>query len=201
MKKWMTVLVVVMMAVPALAQLAGLPIAGGALADAGLRASGGIMVGDDFNMYGVRATFSPAQGLALFGDAGALDPDHGDMGWAFQGGAQFTLPLGAPVDLALRGVAGLAGYDFDGGDVSMLDLNGGLVVSKTIEQLTPYGFVGINYIDSEVDIDHGGKVSDDETDLAVAAGVSFALNEKLSFYAEIAHIDDPFFGGGARVNF
>ena len=32
-------------------------------------------------------------------------------------------------------------------------------------------------------------------------GVVVALNEMISFYGEIAHIDDPFFGLGGRVAF
>ena len=201
MKKWIIVLVALMMAVPAMAQLAGLPIAGGAGAGQGVQASGGIVLGDDFNLYGVRLALAPAPQLKIFGDVGALDPDEGDMGFGAQGGVQYTLPVDLPVDLAVRGVVGMAAFDLDGGDVTMLDLNGGLVVSKTIEQFTPYGFVGLNYLDTEIDLDGGGEVSDDETDLAVAGGVVFAVSEQLSFYAEIAHIDDLFVGGGVRVNF
>lgn len=202
MKKGMMVLVVLAFAVPALAQFAGLPIAGGAVAPAGLmQGSGGVVIGDDFNVYGVRGTFAPIEGLALFGDVGALDPDEGDMGWAVQGGGLFVLPLDLPVDVGLRGAAGLGGYDLDGGDATVLDLNAGVLASKTIEQFTPYAFVGLNYFKWEVDVDHGGEVDDDETDLAIAGGASFAVNETFSLYAEIAHIDDLFFGLGGRIAF
>jgi hypothetical protein len=150
----------------------------------------------------VRATFAPIEGLALFGDAGALDPDEGDMGWAIQGGGLFTLPLGLPVDVGLRGSLGFAGYDGDGGDVTYMDIMGGILVSMTIEQLTPYAFLGFNYMDYEVKMSgHHGKVSDDETDAVLAAGVEFAINEQFSLYGEVAHIDDPFFGFGGRIRF
>ncbi len=206
MKRGMIGLMVLMFALPALAQLAGLPIAGGAEAPAGMmQGSGGLVLGDDFNLYGVRGTFAPIEGLAMFGDAGVLDPDMGDMGWALQGGGLFVLPLGLPVDLGLRGAIGFGGFDADvpGADASatLMTLNGGVLASKKIEMITPYAFAGINYADTTVDIDGGGEISDDETDLAVAAGASFALNEQISFYGEIAYIDDPFFGLGARVTF
>ena len=206
MKKALIGLVVLTCALPALAQLAGLPIAGGAEAPAGLvQGSGGLVLGDDFNMYGVRGTFAPVQNLAMFGDAGLLDPDEGDMGWAFQGGGLFVLPLGLPLDVGLRGALGYGGFDVDEagveGEATILTLNGGVLASKKIEMFTPYAFAGLNYADTEVDIDGYGEASDDETDLAVAAGVVVALNEMISFYGEIAHVDDPFFGLGARVAF
>lgn len=205
MKKWMMILVVLTFAVPAMAQLAGLPIAGGAVAPAGmLQGSGGVVLGDDFNLYGVRGTFAPIDGLSVFGDAGALDPDEGDMGWALQGGGLFVLPLGLPVDLGLRGALGFGGFDADvpGVDASMtiMTLNGGVLASKTIEMFTPYAFAGLNYADTTVEV-NGHDASDDETDLAVAAGVVFSLNEMLSFYGEIAHIDDLFVGLGGRITF
>lgn len=205
MKKGMMALVVLAFAVPALAQLAGLPIAGGAVAPEGLmQASGGVVFGDDFNTYGVRGTFAPIEGLALFGDAGALDPDEGDLGWAVQGGGLFVLPLELPVDLGIRGALGFGGFDADvpGVDATatLMTLNGGVLASKTIDMLTPYAFAGINYVDTTVEV-NGHDSSDDETDLAIAGGAVFAVNEMLSFYAEIAHIDDLFFGLGGRIAF
>lgn len=207
MKKWRIVLVVLMCAVPALAQISGLPIASGADSmDAGaLRASGGIVLGDDFNLYGVRGTFAPIQGLAVFGDAGVLDPDAGDMGWAVQGGGLFTLPVDLPVDLAVRGAVGFGGFDADvpGVDASatIMTLNGGVVASKKIEMFTPYAFAGLNYAKTKVDVDGAGDATDDETDLAVAGGAVFAVNDQISIYGEIAYIDDLFIAGGVRVNF
>lgn len=204
MNKWMAVLVVLMMAVPTMAQFAGLPIAGGATAPGAGAAgiSAGLVMGDDFNLYGGRVSFAPMAGLALFGDAGVIDPDgDADAGLALQGGGLFSLPLDLPVDVGLRGTFGLAGFDMEGGELSMWDITGGVLASKTIEKLTPYAFLGLHHVDTTVDIDGGGEVSDDETDLAVAGGVVFAVSEQLSFYAEIAHIDDVFVGGGVRVNF
>lgn len=208
MKRAMVVLAVLVFAVPALAQLAGLPIAGGAdgLAGGGLRASGGLVLGDDFNLYGVRGTFAPIEGLAVFGDAGVIDPDIGDMGWALQGGGLFMLPLGLPVDLGVRGALGFGGFDADipGVDATatLTTINGGVLASKKIEMFTPYAFAGLNYAKTKVEIDGvGGDVSDDETDLAVAGGAVLTASEQISFYGEIAYIDDPFFGAGMRFDF
>jgi len=36
---------------------------------------------------------------------------------------------------------------------------------------------------------------------AVAGGVTFSLNEQISLYGEIAHIDDMFFAAGACMTF
>lgn len=206
MKKWLLVLMALTFAVPAMAQLAGLPIAGGAEAPAGvLQGSGGLVLGDDFSLYGIRGTFAPIDGLSVFADAGVLDPDEGDMGWAIQGGGLFVLPLNLPVDVGLRGALGFGGFDADARDsdvtVTLMTLNVGVLASKKIDMLTPYAFIGVNYADTKVDIKGYGDASEDETDPAIAAGVVFALNDQISFYGEIAHIDDLFFGIGGRVAF
>lgn len=204
MKKLIGFGLVLMLAVPVMAQLAGLPIAGGAgLSQPGaLNVSGGAVIGDDFNTYGMRLGYAVLDDLTLFGDVGVLDPDYGDTGWAFQGGGLVALPLkGLPVDVALRGSLGYAGYDVRGGDVRMMNLMGGVLVSKTIEQFTPYAFLGLNYIDAEVKVRGHGKYSDDETDLAIAGGVECALTEQVSLYGELVYIDDLFVGFGGRWRF
>lgn len=205
MRKRLLVLAVAMVAGPALAQLGGLPIAGGAdpLAAGAFRASGGIVISDDANVYGGRGTFAPMEGLALFGDLGAIDFDipGADLGWAVQGGGLFTLPVDLPVDLGVRGTLGMASASGDGGDVTWTTLNGGVLASKKIEMFTPYGFLGLNFSKYEYDTDGMGDFDDDETDLAIAGGAVFALNEQISFYGEIAHIDDVIFSLGGRFDF
>lgn len=211
MKKMCAIVAVMAVAVPALAQFTGLPVAGGAAApEAGSwRVSGGVVIGNavnenDINIYGGRVTFAPTKGLALFGEAGAMDPDVGDMGLAFQGGAQYTLPLDWPVDLALRGVVGHASLEDRLAEYTALNLNGGVVVSKTFTQWTPYGFAGIDYL--SVDIARRGTKTEDEVDPALAAGVLYAMNERLSFYGEVGFVmgdvlDNVCFGLGAGWNF
>jgi len=202
MKKWMVTMVVLMLAGSAMAQFSGLPIGGGAAAtEAGaLGVSGGVVLGDEFNLYGGRMSFAPAAGLSLFGDLGAFDPDLGDMGVALQGGALFTLPVDLPVDLGLRGTIGWTEFEMMGFDADSLGINGGLVVSKTIDLLTPYAYIGINYVDATVETELA-DVSEDETDIALAGGLSVALNNQVSLYGEIAYIDDVFFGLGGRIAF
>ena len=203
MKRGILILAVLACAVPALAQFGGMPIATGAdpMEAMSLRASGGLVFGDDFNLYGVRGTVSPIKGLAAFGDAGVIDPDIGDLGWALQAGGLFSMPLDLPVDVGLRGTVGLAGYDFDGGTARFKNINGGVLASKKIEILTPYAFMGINYVKATLDVDGLGDVDDDDTDLALAGGAVLTVNEQLSFYGEIDYIDDPFFAAGARFDF
>jgi opacity protein-like surface antigen len=204
MKKLIVIAMVCAMAAPAMAQFAGLPYADSAAAPAAglIRASAGAVVGDDANGYGGRITFGVMEGLALFADLGIIDPDEGDTGSAYQGGGKYTLPLDLPVDVALRGTLGMASYEAaDDVDADWLFVNVGALVSKEIEALTPYGFIGMNYSDLEIDWEGVGDASEDETDVALAGGVLFALNEQLSLYGEIIHIDDLFFGLGGRFQF
>jgi len=206
MKKWIAVLVILMLAVPAMAQFAGLPIASGAAAPEVMKVavSGGAVFQDDFNLYGVRGSFSPVQGLTLFGDVGVLDPDGEGMGTGgcIQGGGQFTLPLELPVDMALRASLAYSKNDFEGGgELTMKNFNAGVLVSKTIEQITPYGFVGFNYVDTQAEIRGWEGESEDETDFAIAGGLLFAVTGQFSLYAEVANIDDTFFGVGGRYQF
>lgn len=206
MKKWIAFGLILMLAAPAMAQFIGLPIAGGAAApEVGqFGISGGAVINDDVNGFGGRVSFAPAQGLTLFGDVGILDWDTSgvDNGLAVQGGGLFTLPVDLPVDLAVRGTVGMTKTDIkSGGDISTFDIGGGLLVSKAFDAITPYGYIGLQYTDAEVDTDGYGKSSDDDTELAIGGGVSFALNEQFSLYGEMIYIDDPFFGFGARFRF
>ena len=204
MKKVIGFGLVMLLAVPAMAQFMGLPVAGGAgLRPAGaFQASGGLVLGDDFNMYGVRGEMAVRENLSFFADVGMLDPDAGDTGWAIQGGGLYRLPLSDfPVDVGIRGVLGYGAYGSSGCDVTMLDLMAGVLVSKTIDRLTPYAFVGFNYWKWELDVTDGGSDDGNETDPAIAGGVEFAVTEQVSVYGELAHIDDLFFGLGARFRF
>jgi hypothetical protein len=199
-KKCMLVLVSCLISVPAMAQFAGLPIAGPATVTAGgaTWVSAGAVIGDDFNLYGGRLSFSPIGRLALFADVGAIDPDDGDLGLSFQGGMQFTLPLNeSPVDVAARATWGHAGFDVKGGDVKMSGFNIGALVSRDLDSFSPYVFLGLNFVDSEVKHSEG-KHSDDETDLAAAFGALLHLGHQFALYGEVAHVDDLFFSVGLR---
>ncbi|MBU1908488.1 MAG: hypothetical protein KJ726_00390 [Verrucomicrobia bacterium] len=203
MKKLIVVAMVCAMAAPAMAQFIGLPYADSAAAPAAglIRVSGGVVIGDEANAFGGRVTFGVMEGLALFADLGMIDPDGGDTGLCYQGGGKFTLPLDLPVDVALRGVIGMSSFDAGATSVDVFDVNVGALVSKDMEMFTPYGFIGLDYEDAEVDIPGTGSISDDETNVAIAGGVLFSLTEQLSFYGEIVHIDDLLFGLGARWQF
>ncbi|NLG35620.1 MAG: outer membrane beta-barrel protein [Lentisphaerae bacterium] len=200
MKKAVLVLVTCWISVPALAQFAGLPIAGPATVGEGgaTWVSAGAVIGDDFNLYGGRLSFSPIGRLSLFADAGAIDPDDGDLGLSFQGGVQFTLPMKeSPVDVAARATWGHAGFDVKGGDVKMSGFNIGALLSRDLESFSPYVFLGLNVVDSEVKAG-GAKHTDDATDLAAAFGALLRLGHQFALYGEIAHVDDLFFSVGLR---
>lgn len=203
MNKWIAVAIVLMMAVPAMAQFAGLPIGGGAAAPEAMKAGlgAGVVLNSDVNLYGGRMGFTPTAGLTFFGDVGALDPDIGDLGLAIQGGALYSLPVDLPVDMGLRGTLGWGGYDLEvEGDVTYFDVNGGLLISKAIDIMTPYAFLGLNYVDNTVTVGHV-ETSDNQTDFAGTLGLSLKVAEGVSVYAEYSYIDDSFFGFGGRVLF
>ncbi len=202
MKKGMLTWCGCLLALAAQAQFAGLPVADGAAAEAGeTRLTAGTVMRDDFNLYGGRVLFAPLKGLALFADAGVIDPDGGDLGSALQGGAKFKLPFqNKPLDVALRATWGVAGYDVRGGDVKMYGFSAGALVSRDVQLLVPYAFLGLNFTDSTVKA--GGEKNDDsETDLAAAAGLRLRLGDRFSLYAEIEHVDEVGFGLGAGWTF
>lgn len=203
MKKLIVVAMVCAMAAPAMAQFIGLPYADSAAAPAAglMRVSGGVIIGDDANAYGGRFTYGLIEGLALFADLGMIDPDGGDTGLCYQGGGKFTLPLELPVDVALRGAIGMSSFDEGPVSVDVFDVNVGALISKDMDMFTPYGFIGLDYEDAEVDVSGIGSASDSETELAIAGGVLFSLTEQLSLYGELVHIDDLFFGIGGRWQF
>ena len=204
MKKVISFGWVLMLAVPALAQMAGMPIAGGAgYSQPGtLTGSGGVVIGDDFNTLGVRGGVAVLANLTLFGDVGVLDPDHGKTGWTIQGGGGLTLPRpGRLFDVGLRATLGYAGYDIQGGDMKIMDVMGGVLVSRPIGIFTPYGVLGINYMDTDETTRAYGKRNSDHTDLALAGGLELELTPKLSLYAELLHIDDVFWALGGRFRF
>ena len=207
MKKMMVLLMTSMLALPALAQMAGLPVA----EDAGIRnpgqmqVSGGIVLGDDINLYGGRLTYGMSPELAVFADFGLLDPDHGDTGWGIQGGGLFALPIAdLPFDLAARATLGYASLDQDFGpatvDVDIITVNVGGLISMPVEMVTLYGYLGLNWARTEVSF-RGFSESDTDTDPALGAGVLFPATPQLSFYGEVMHIDDLWFGLGARFAF
>lgn len=205
MKQWIAILVLLMLAAPAMAQLVGLPIADGAGApDARLlQASAGIQVGDDVNMYGGRATFAPMDALSIFADVGLVDWDSSaiKLGYGGQVGALYSLPLDLPVDLGVRVALGAGRADLKRhGNTTWFTLNSGVLASLTIDRFTPYAFVGINYINSKIS---GRSVSrsHDDTDPALGGGVVVELLDNVSVYAEIMHIDSAFFGIGGRYRF
>ena len=205
MKRTMILISLLLAPLPALAQFLGLPIAGTAKSPAAGEtyvAAGGVL-GDDFNLYGGRLSFAPLGRLAIFADVGAIDPDGGDVGFAFQLGGQFTLPLNKnnPLDVAVRAVWDRAGFDLDAGKVTSSGFNAGVLASREVKLFSPYAFLGLNFSDYEVKLKGGGKVSDDSTDLAAAIGTLLRLTEAFALYAELAHVDDPFVNFGGRWTF
>ena len=146
MKKWiLAALIVPWMAGGALAQFAGLPIAGGVEPIPSLRAwvGGGAMLTADFDLYGLRGDLGIVKNFSLFADLGLVDPDFGSTDWAYQGGGWFILPVDMPLDVAVRGAIGEARYDVHGGSVRLHTYNAGVVASKRVGILVPYTFFAL----------------------------------------------------------
>jgi len=149
----------------------------------------------------VRGGIAVLANLTLFGDVGLLDPDDGKTGWAVQGGGLVSLPKNGLMDVGLRATVGYAGYDVKGGDAKIMDVMGGVLISRKLGIFTPYGFLGINYMDTDTKTHADGKKSNNDTDVALAGGLELELTQQFSLYGELLHVDDFFWGLGARMRF
>ena len=203
MKRFIVFLAVCALAVPVTAQMAGLPVADGAtpLGPSVMRASGGIVLGDNMNLYGGRFWMGITEEITAFGDAGILSPDRGDNGFGGQVGGLYALPLDVPFEVAARATLGYGKMDQKvfgtSVDISITTIGAGVVGSTIIDAFTIYGYLGLNHTRSKVSYT-GGSSSDSDTDPALGAGVAYEINPQLSVYGEIMHIDDPWFGVGVR---
>lgn len=187
------------------AQLTGLPV--GTEAAAGrfedMSVSGGIVIGESFNLYGGRFSYRLYDQIKLFGDLGGIDPDRGDMGYGLQAGVLYTLPPlpDLPFDWAIRGTLGYASLDqrFRGNKLSVdifgLTL-GGLGSYRIDPMFAVYGYLGLAYNRFSV-----SGSSSTETDPAIGVGGQVDLSPQFSLYGELVHIDDAWFGFGGRFNF
>lgn len=187
-----------------------LPIADDANTQAGLmRLGGGVTLESDLNLYGGRFTYGVADGIALFGGAGLADPDGLDSEPYLQLGGQFKLPVhDLPMDLAIRAGFGYVSFsDSEPGfkaDWDIWMINVGLLASWDLDVVTVYGFGGISYQNYDLTVTQGRlrfSEDDTETELAIGGGVIFPVNDQVSFYGELMHIDELFISLGGRFDF
>jgi hypothetical protein len=64
--------------------------------------------------------------------------------------------------------------------------------------------MGLDLSSSSVEVDTWlghSEVTEDNVYLALAAGATYRFADRLSLYGEISYVDDPFIGGGVRLNF
>ncbi len=209
MKRLVIILLVCGMATPALAFL-GLPIADDANTQVGdMRVTGSATFESDVNLFGGRFTYGVMDDMAVFGGAGIIDVDGADSEPYFQLGTQYKLPVDAAFDLALRGAFGLTSFDDSHAgwksEVDLWMLNVGALASMQIDhQFTIYGFGGISHQNWEYSFRSPyGRYSDSgsDTELAIAGGAIYALDQNISLFGEISHIDDLFISIGARFDF
>ncbi len=193
-----------LMATYAHGQQFGVPVATDASPAVGgsFSASGGIVLGDNINLYGGRFTFNMTDELSLFGDAGLVDADNLDMGFGVQGGALFRLPEfpDIPLDFGVRGTFSY-GTISDDVDLDFMALNVMGLASYTIDEMfSVYGVLGLAYIRTEVSF-RGFSSTDSDTEPAIGVGVLANFTPEISAYAEFIHIDDPWIGIGAMFRF
>ncbi len=193
-----------LMATYAHGQQFGVPVATDASPAVGgsFSASGGIVLGDNINLYGGRFTFNMTDELSLFGDAGLVDADNLDMGFGVQGGALFRLPEFPDIPLGF-GVRGTFSYGTisDDVDLDFMALNVMGLASYTIDEMfSVYGVLGLAYIRTEVSF-RGFSSTDSDTEPAIGVGVLANFTPEISAYAEFIHIDDPWIGIGAMFRF
>ncbi len=156
-------------------QMFGLPLGRDAKsAQAGDAAlSGGVLLGEDINLYSARLVYQVLDNTFIFGDIGAVDPDNGSSGWGVQGGFQYSLPFlkNSGINVALRTSIGYATYGekytdrnsmrwrqhsgeyaLIDSDYEVLTVTGGGVMSRQFEEfISIYGFIGAAYIHKDVD--------------------------------------------------
>ncbi len=187
------------------AQFYGLPVgteaAEGHFED--MSASGGIVIGEHFNLYGGRFSYRLYDQVKLFGDLGGIDPDRGDMGYGLQAGVLYTLPPlpDLPFDWAVRGTLSYASLDqrFRGDKLSVDIIGltlGGLGSYRIDPMFAVYGYLGLAYNRFSV-----SGFSSTETDPAIGVGGQVDLTPQFSLYGELMHVDDAWFGFGGRFNF
>ncbi len=217
MKHGLIAVLVLGLAVPAFAIL-GLPVADDALSEAGrIEAGAGVTLESDVNLYGARVAYGVNDDISLFAGGGIIDLDGLDNEPYLQLGAKYRLPVAdLPFDLALRAAFGITSFEESWRDpwgsykieIDLWTLNAGVLASKQIDQITVYGLLGLSYWKTEVTGTARGagesfriSESDTDTELAVAGGAMFAVNEQLSLYGELAHIDELFISLGAKYRF
>lgn len=175
----------------------------------------GFNVGDDTTYVGARGLWGPNDSLTLFGELGLItvDQDGTDVdGKTVAIGGTLALPVGLPVDVAVRGALIKPFFDdVNTGDgkvelnVYCILLQG--VASMPIEAvpgLSAYAAGGFAYTSTEVKwsgMGMSGSEDDTETDLALAIGANMVLGETVNLFVELSRIDDNFFGAGASILF
>ncbi|GEM_PF-1326495 len=226
MKKFIPTVVILLGTTLSAMAILGQPIADDANTDAGLiRFGGGITLEGDVNLYAGRFTYGPIDDLALFIGGGFIDPDSGDIEPFLQLGSQYRLPIyDIPFDLAIRGAFGLSRWDDSGrhamgswkSETDFWSLNVGALGSKDLDVITVYGFAGLSYMYYDSTITRTMTFpaipepetrrerfsdSDSDVELALAGGVIYWHNHNVSYYGELALIDDLFISIGARYQF
>ena len=201
MKKF-AIVALVMLAGSVMAQGFGLPIVQTAepvdpMAD--VLVSGGVALGSDFSVYGVRASVGVIENLSVAVGAGmmGIDVPGVDSAIAFTIGVQYALTmLQLPVDVAVSGTYSHSKPEFSmGGFTAEMDMSALTVLAvasapvDAVPGLNAYGVVGFM----------SGIGDAAGSELVLGGGANYALPvEGLELYGELVSIDGLLFGGGVR---
>ena len=187
--------------VTASAQLSELlPVAANAnIADGpSLSVDAALYTASDFTGFGVRAQYKLSDELAVYGTI-VMPEDGTGVG----GGVLYAFDVDMPVSLAMRGGIGYWSDSEGHYDVSILDINGALVASGSLNEkvsgLGWYANAGLHYLMLEA-----GPEDDTETAFQFGGGLTYAVTDMVTVFGEADiitgdYIDETFFGGGVRM--
>jgi hypothetical protein len=212
-----TALVLAAFAANSMAQGFGLQIAetAGPQKEGVARATGGITLGSDEAFIGGRFSYGIIDGLLGFGDIGWVHVKDLDGGPGIQVGGLFSLPLQQlPFNLGVRGTVykpfvdsrvSIVGASLWG--IASMPVNLDLAPLRTAKKgqaqkgLSVYGGVGIDHVRWTYDGDEFSGGDHGDTQLGFSVGAVMYVSDQLSFYGELSYVDDPFVGGGVRLDF
>ncbi len=178
--------VAVGMRLPVMAQVVGLPV----MDTAGTRDPGhveftpGVVLGEDSDFLGARATVTLMDELRGFIDLGRFETSDKGNNLALQVGALFSMDLTEVCETALRGTVYYANTDYQ--DLSGADLMFMFSGETLLDDLYGYGGAGIDVSKRKVYTNHS------EINPALALGLTYKFTNTFWLFLEVDYVDAPF---------
>lgn len=192
--KLLTIGTIMSLAIPSMAQLAGLPLLDTAdTRDPGkIEATPGGAFSENVNFYGMRTTFTILDELRAFVDFGSLDTREMGDSLAMQAGALYNVPITTYFDTAVRGAmyySNTEHLDVLGGNLMMMFSD-----ETLIDNLYAYSGLGL-------DMAQRTTYNNDynEVNPAVAVGLSYKISQNFWLFLEANHVDTLFVSTGLSI--